>query len=301
MQKLLPVIFATFFILTACHRQDPADTTPGAPGNLQGSFPPPGWLELPEIYNAGRNDFLIHKGTFNGATIRDWSFYWDYGNRISQWVAYPLYKAIYTGALKTDAWGYDLLLPASKQQNVTGGYKVGNNGFYDRGQLIPWLDRATEELNKQTFCGTNTVPMNSDFKGGLWTKLEGKVRSWAGASDTCYVVTGCITEGAKYYVVDRSNNQITVPQAFFKAVLRYEKSSTVGTKGYCAVAFLFDHEEYSQSGKSSLQPNKDMSMSIKDLEDVLGYKLFVNLDTAIGTEDAAAVKADNPRANNWWW
>ena len=131
------------------------------------------------------------------------------------------------------------------------------------------------------------IVVHETDEGGYWAEIP--------------AMPGCITEGAKYYVVDRSNNQITVPQAFFKAVLRYEKSSTVGTKGYCAVAFLFDHEEYSQSGKSSLQPNKDMSMSIKDLEDVLGYKLFVNLDTAIGTEDAAAVKADNPRANNWWW
>ena len=148
-----------------------------------------------------------------------------------------------------------------------------------------------------TFYGTNIVPMNKDFYVGLWTDLAGKVRSWAGQSDTCYVVTGCITKDAGYYVMDRSNARITVPKAFFKAVLRYSS----GEGGYCAAAFLFDHEEYSQSGRSSLKINKSMSMSVKELETVLGYKLFVNLGSVIGEDTAAAVKYENPQNNNWWW
>lgn len=238
----------------------------------------------------------------NGKKIRNWSFYWDYDNRVSQWVAYPLYKSIFAGASRTDEWGYDpLLLPGAKQQNVSGGYKEGNNGWYARGQQIPSADRAGFELNSTTFYGTNIVPRNSDFEGGLWMDLEGKVRSWAGQSDTCYVVSGCITKDAKYYVCDRSSEKVTVPTAFFKAVLRYSQSTTIGTDGFCAIAFLFDHEEYSESGKSHLHVSKDMSISVKDLEDELGYRLFVNLNNAIGEDKAAAVKTEDPQSNNWWW
>jgi DNA/RNA endonuclease G (NUC1) len=156
-------------------------------------------------------------------------------------------------------------------------------------------------LNSSTFYGTNIAPRNPDFNGGLWTYLENTVRSWASSSDTCYVVSGCITKDAKYNVRDRSGSTITVPTAFFKAVLRYGRTMDVGTEGYCAIAFLFDHEEYSQAGKSFQPVNKKMSMSVQALEDVLGYRLFPNLDNVIGKERAAAVKTEDPRENSWWW
>ena len=261
----------------------------------------PGWLELPAVFKVDGFDFFCHDGTLNGKKIRNWSFYWDYDNRVSKWVAYPLYKSIFAGASRTDEWGYDPLLPGARQQNVSGGYREGNNGWYMRGQQLPSADRAGFELNSTTFFSTNIVPQNSDFGGGLWTDLEGKVRSWAGQSDTCYVISGCITKDAKYYVCDRSSEKVTVPTAFFKAVLRYSQSTTIGTDGFCAIAFLFDHEEYSESGKSHLKVDKTMSISVKTLEDVLGYRLFVNLDNAIGEEKATAVKTENPQNNNWWW
>ena len=261
----------------------------------------PGWLELPKTFSEDEFDLFMHDGTLNGTTIRNWSFYWDYDNRVSRWVAYPLYKAICSGASRTDEWGYDPSLPAAKQQNVSGGYREGNNGWYARGQLLDHADRNSFEMNSSTFYGTNIVPMNEDFHGGIWADLEGKVRSWAGQSDTCYVLVGCITKDAKYYVIDRSNAKITVPTAFFKAVLRYSSNTTIGENGYCATAFLFDHEEYSKSDKSGLKVNKSMSMSVKDLEAVLGYKLFVNLNSVIGADKADAVKSQNPQSNNWWW
>ena len=261
----------------------------------------PRWLELPEIYKVDGFGFFRHDGTLNGKKIRNWSFYWDYDSRVSSWVAYPLYKSIFVGASSTDEWGYDPLLPASRQQNASGSYKEGNNGWYERGQQIPSADRAGYELNSTTFFCTNIVPRKQDFNGGLWTNLENKVRSWADKSDTCYVISGCVTKGAKYYVRDRSSDKVTVPTAFYKAVLRYSLSSSVGTEGFCAIAFLFDHEEYSQSGKSILQVDKNMSISVKDLEDVLGFRLFVNLDNAIGEDKATAVKTEDPQSNNWWW
>lgn len=273
----------------------------GQGGGGTTSFATAGWLELPETSETDGFDFFSHDGTLSGKKIRNWSFYWDYDNRVSNWVAYPLYKAIYSGASRTDEWGYDPLLPADKQQNVSGGYREGNNGRYSRGHQLPSADRAGYELNSSTFYGTNMTPQNQDFNGGLWADLEGKVRTWAGQSDTCYVVTGCITKDAKYYILDRSGNKVTVPTAYFKAILRYSSNTTIGTDGFCATAFLFDHEEYSRSGKSSLKVNKSMSMSVKELETVLGYKLFVNLDKAIGADKASTVKSENPQNNNWWW
>ena len=284
-------------MFAACSKHDHAThTKEGTPSTTMTFFQ--GGLELPEMSEEDGYDFFEHDGNLNGKKVRNWSFYWDYGNRVPRWVAYPLYKSIYSGASTSDAWGYDPLLPADKQQNVSGGYREGNNGWYDRGQLLPFQDRATYELNATTFYGTNMAPQNQDFKSGIWENLGAKVRSWAGQSDTCYVITGCICDGAQYYVQDRSTNKVTVPTAFFKAVLRYSGNGAIGTDGFCAVAFLFDHEEYS---KSSLPLSKHMSMSVSELETTLGYKLFVNLASVIGEDKALAVKQENPQNVNWWW
>ena len=284
-------------MFAACSKHD--QTKPDIPGTTMTSIL--GCLEIPEMSDADGSDFYYHEGKLNEKPVRNWSFYWDYDNRVSRWVAYPLYKAIFSGASRSDAWGYDILLPAAKQQNVSGGYIEGNNGWYERGQLIPSSDRAGYDLNVSTFYGTNMAPMNPDFRSGVMSNLEGKIRSWAGQSDTCYVVSGCVCDGAKYYVLDRSGNNITVPTAFYKAVLRYSSNTTIGIDGFCAIAFFFDHEEYSNSSKSSMPISSAMSMSVSELEKVLGYKLFVNLASVIGEDKANSVKQQNPKDINWWW
>ena len=294
---LLCTLAVAGLMFAACSKH--GQTEAGTPSTTMTN--PQGCLEIPEMSVADGYDFYYHTGKLDGKVVRNWSFYWDYNNRVSRWVAYPLYKAIYSGASRSDEWGYDPLLPAAKQQNVSGGYIEGNNGWYTRGQLIPSSDRAGHDLNATTFYSTNMAPMNHDFQSGIMANLEGKIRSWAGQSDTCYVVAGCICNGAKYYVLDRSGNKITVPTAFFKAILRYSSNSTIGFDGFCAAAFFFDHEEYSQSGKDSQPLSKDMSMSVSDLETILGYKLFVNLASVIGADKANAVKQENPQDVNWWW
>ena len=42
-------------------------------------------------------------------------------------------------------------------------------------------------------------------------------------------------------------------------------------------------------------------MSIDQLEAKLGIDLFVNLPAVIGEADAAAVEAEDPKTQQWWW
>ena len=257
------------------------------------------WLELPATSATDGLDFYSHFVTVDGKTVRNYSFYYSYSDLLSLWVAYPL-CALYLGNQgRSDAWGYDPLLPAAKQQNVSGGYRDGNNGHYDRGHQLPSADRtASYEMNATTFYGTNMTPQNGDLNQNIWAQLENKVRDWSRLSDTLYVVTGCTVAGATHYALDRSNVQITVPTAYFKAVIRYKKDSTVGHGGYMGAAFWFDHESVSWSGKSF---SKSQALSIEDLERKLGYTLFVNLPERVGTKAATEIKSEDPTAMNWWW
>ena len=140
------------------------------------------------------------------------------------------------------------------------------------------------------------TPQKNAFNGGIWAALESKVRGWSTNSDTLYVVTGCVVDNAQYYVLDASQNRITVPTAYWKAVLRYSKNSSLGYKGYMAAAFYLEH--LTNLG-SAIQ--KSHALSVEALEQKLGYQLFVNLASAVGSETAAQIKSENPAGINWWW
>lgn len=266
------------------------------------------WMELPEIDSQKSGySFFTHSMAVGSVPTRNYSFYWDYADRVSLWVAYPLNSwniGSYFG--RSDAWAFDPLLPAAQQSDVSSGYGRGNDGGrYDRGHQIPSADRqGTRANNAQTFYGTNMTPQNNGFNSGLWAHLEGSVRKWADKSDTLYVVTGCVVEpGLKKYVTDASSNKVAIPVAYYKALLRYQRSSTVGVSGsdYMGCAFYFNHVEYSAAGKNDLPVSSDLSMSISDLEKKLGYRLFVNLDGKVGEETATKIKNQNPSQVSWWW
>lgn len=273
------------------------DPTPSG-GNLS---PKTGWMELPAIPEG--MDAFTHSMTVGSVSTRNYSFLWDYDNLVAPWVAYPLCKwNIGNNIKRTNAWGLDPLLPEGKQPVLYRGFSKGNNGWYARGHQIPSADRLTSyESNSMTFYGTNMTPQIQDgFNGDIWATLEGKVRSWANSSDTLYVVTGCVIDykdgETVKYALDNNGKKVTVPTAYYKAVLRYMKSSTFGYSGYSACAVWLDHKVYSSSSISS-----SYSMSVDDLEKKTGIDFFVNLPAVVGEEMAAKIESEDPSKVSWWW
>lgn len=258
-----------------------------------------GWMELPETNAEDGLDAYTVRFSDNS---RNYTFYWDYGTFVSNWVAYPLNSSLIGDYIaRTNAWAYCPLLPANKQSNVSRAYTnaYGQYYGYDRGHQLPSADRlGSFARNAQTFYGVNMTPQDDNFNSNIWASVEGKVRALATKTytDTLYVVTGCVTTGATEFVYDASGNHVTIPTAYFKAVLLHEKSSSdlyAATGHYAASAIWFDHAEYSQSGKYNESLTNEHSITVKELEERLGYKLFVNLDAAIGAEKAEAVRTGN--------
>lgn len=273
------------------------DPTPSG-GNLS---PKTGWMELPAIPEG--MDAFTHSMTVGSVSTRNYSFLWDYDNLVAPWVAYPLCKwNMAKNVKRTNAWALDPLLPESKQPVLYRGFSKGNNGWYARGHQIPSADRLTSyESNAMTFYGTNMTPqIQEGFNGDIWETLEGMVRSWANKSDTLYVVTGCVIDykdgETVKYALDNNGKKVTVPTAYYKAVLRYMKSSTFGYSGYSACAVWLDHKVYSTKNIDS-----KYSMSVKDLEKKVGMDFFVNLPAVVGEEMAAKIESENPSKVSWWW
>lgn len=287
--------------LTQAGKSETPEPTPGPNPNPN---PGPseikaGWLELPAMPEDSKFGFFSHDMKLGDKTIRNYSFAWDYTNLVAPWVAYPLNSSFTVKNVdRSNAWGLDPKLPRNKQPVLIKGFRDGNDGWKARGHQLPSADRVCSyEANSLTFYGTNMTPqIHEGFNSGIWSNLEEKVRSWSRSSDTLYVVTGCVTEGSKKYCKDNDGKKVTIPTAYYKAVLRYKKNSTVGYSDYMACAVWLKHEVYSSKSVS-----KQYAMSIDELEKKIGIDLFANLPAAIGEDAAAKVEAEDPATVSWWW
>lgn len=250
------------------------------------------WMELPATDNDAYG-YYSHSFSMKDKVYRNYSFAWSQKDLVSVWMAYPLSKDYLVKAVdRTDAWAYDPILGREKSSNPGGGY-AGDD--YDRGHQVPSADRlCSKEANEQTFYGTNIAPQMKGHNEGIWSKLEDVVRDVAKnseISDTTYVVTGCMVADPIEFSTDTDGKKITIPTAFFKAVLVYKKGAD---QEWTSAGFFTEHKKYSSN---DLKP---ISMTIDELEEKTGLDFFVNLAGKIGKEKADAVETQVPAESSVW-
>lgn len=273
--------------------EDPEEDTGAGSGSSSPSgdeaLAATGWLELPALDNPNLG-YYSHNFKMNGKTYRNYSFGWSQKDRVALWVAYPLCKLYTNGNVgRTNAWALDPLL-GNDSAAPFGGYA----GDYARGHQLPSADRqCSYDANAQTFYGTNMTPQLNAHNEQIWADLENKVRGYANSSDTTYVVTGVMVSSSSKKEKDSYGNSVTVPDSYFKAVLKYSTKSTLGT--WNAAAFYLEHRAYSGS------ISKEHSMSIDELEAMTGLDFFVNLPAVVGVEQAAKIEAADPATSSVWW
>ena len=281
-------VFCTFTQHAGEYRpDDDPDDDPVQTGDVD--LTKTGWLELPAMDNPNLG-YYTHSFKMNGKSYRNYSFGWSQKDRVALWVAYPLCKLYTNGSVgRTEAWALDPLL-GDDSAAPFGGYA----GSYARGHQLPSADRqCCYDANAQTFYGTNMTPQLNAHNEGIWSSLENKVRNIANGSDTTYVVTGVIVSASSKKERDSYGNSVTIPDAYFKAVLKYSKSSTLGA--WNAAAFYLEHRAYSGS------VSKEHSMSIDELEEMTGIDFFVNLPAKVGEAAAAKLEAADPADVALWW
>ncbi|MBO7562533.1 MAG: DNA/RNA non-specific endonuclease [Bacteroidales bacterium] len=253
----------------------------------------PEWLELPALLTGTGHKFVYHNLT--GKSLRSFSYDWSATDQVANWVAYPLNKGLIGSGSRTDNWDYDPKLTSAEQPTLFSAYK----GSYDRGHQLPSADRLTYAENVKTFYFTNMTPQMNAFNGKIWATAESLVRGWSTTCDTLYVVTGCITKGSSKKAYDNNGKAVTVPVAYYKAVLRYKKNSTIGYNDYMGLAMYFEHKSYSFSNIDKTKT--DIVMSIDALEAKIGLDLFPNLIKVAGKDVSDKVEAEDPTKVSYWW
>ena len=140
---------------------------------------------------------------------------------------------------------------------------------YSRGHMCPsgdnkWSQRAQEE----SFLMTNICPQNTKLNGGDWNDLEVLCRTWARRYDRVYIVCGPIFRGDTHKTIGRQRNRrITVPEAFYKVVLRTGKYPA-------AIGFIYENN-------GSNQPMGQAVRSVDEIEQLTGMDFFSALDDDI--------------------
>ena len=272
------------------------------------AFQPGGWLEIPS-YTTGdmagttTSDLddlyqVTHYAQMGGQTARNYTMLYDPAMYASYWVAYPLCKA-HLGTGRNEDWGFDPVVPQSKQTSVKKGYGVNvasstyNNQLYARGHQLPNADRnGVDAMMAQTYFSTNMTPqLQHGFNGGVWNNLEEAVRSVIkNNSDTVYVVTGAAfckkggNETIKTITNTRDGKVLPVPNYYWKVLLRV-KWSAGSVASASTVAFWLEHRDNYDTGNTNYLP---YVTTVDQVEEWTGFDFFTNIgDLQTAAEDSA--------------
>lgn len=221
-----------------------------------------GALEMPEL--SGSNSYNDNSGKNIYIKYNGYSVSYNSRTKIPNWVAYELTKdEAYGKASRSELFfkpDNSLHCPQAED------YDYRNSGW-SRGHMAPAGDfRWNEEAISDTFYFTNCCPQDTELNGGMWNTLEKKTRTLAKKYGKVWVVTGPVIGKNRYGTIGK--NGVTVPDAFFKALL-VKKGGT-----YHAIAFIMENRALSTNMQSC-------AMSVNEAEKITNLNLFASLDNSI--------------------
>lgn len=180
--------------------------------------------------------------------------------KIPVWVKYELERSEVDGPYTRKGLNFRRDKTVDLPQASDDDYR---NSGWSRGHMAPAGDfKWSEDAMGDTFYFTNCCPQNQSLNAGQWSTLEDKVRSWAKKYGKVVVYTGPIIGSNEYGTI--GENQVVVPDAFFKAVL----------SGNQAIAFVM----FNCAKNENMQK---CSMSVDQLELLTGLDLFPELDDRV--------------------
>lgn len=171
------------------------------------------------------------------------------------WVAWHLTAEHADGEIAREKSFYeDLDVPAPRATNED--YRRSG---WSRGHMCPagdnkWDEKAMQESNLLT----NICPQNQELNSGVWNVIERDCRKWAKKYGDVYIVCGPILFNKDHETIGL--NQVVVPEAFFKVVLRMNPEPA-------AIGFVIRNNE----GKKK---RDQFVNTVDDVERITGYDFF---------------------------
>ena len=184
-------------------------------------------------------------------------------HEVANWVSYTLEK----NQLRNCAQRKNDFRPDPQVSTGSATLRDYKGSGFDRGHLIPAGDmKLSAQAMSETFFLSNMSPQPGKFNQGKWSHLENLIRAWAFNYEKIWLYTGpVLVKGLQVIGVD---NDVSVPELYFKVVLRKEGNS------YKGIAFLME----------TTVPHNDLSayvVSINEVEELTGHDFFSFLDDSI--------------------
>jgi endonuclease G len=144
-------------------------------------------------------------------------------------------------------------------------YKYDGFG-YDRGHLAPSADfRWSLTAMSESYYYSNMSPQLPEFNREIWAELESNIREYVQEkNERVFVVTGPIYN-EEVRKLERSVNNLSIPDAFFKVLIDMEGDTLAG------IGFIVPHEECEY-------PPMSYAVSINEVEKRTGFDFFHALD-----------------------
>lgn len=103
-------------------------------------------------------------------------------------------------------------LPVDERSELSDYARSG----FDRGHMTPSGDMPDPDSQQDSFSLANMVPQAHRLNTGLWSQIEGAIRTLARREGELYVVTGPLFVGQQ---LQSLRNRVIIPSHVFKAVL----------------------------------------------------------------------------------
>jgi len=177
----------------------------------------------------------------------------------AEWVAYELKKSY----VRSSNFDRPYFVEDPKVKTRSADWRNYKKSGYDKGHLCPAGDMefAINAYN-DTFFTSNISPQLHDFNGGVWNRLEQKVRYWATKYDGVYVITAGVLQPSLKTI---GQEQVLVPNYFYKILLDNSNGQ------YKMIAFLVPNAK-------SNKPLYEFVVSVDRIEKMTGIDFFPKLD-----------------------
>ena len=221
-------------------------------------------LEIPAKMS-GAPEQILHRTayttSYNSSTL------------LPNWVAWQLTSDHVTGdfARKGISFHEDEDVPSPRA--ISRDY---SHSGYDRGHMCPSGDNKWNgTAQKESFLMTNICPQVHKLNMGDWNNLEEQCRYWAGEFGDIYIVAGPLFSGNKHKTI--GEDQVTVPDAFFKVVLCMNGEPA-------AIGFIYDNNEQHNSMDY-------YAVTVDEVEKATGIDFFPALPDNIENKVEATVSS----------
>lgn len=204
-----------------------------------------------------------------------YSLVYDENHEQAKWVVHIISTDIIDGkASRSNNFRVDTLVKtgsATEKDYFLKTKKLGEknkyeyDGFgYDRGHLAPSADfKWNKKALSESFYYSNMSPQLADFNRKKWAKLEGLMRGYVeNNNEQLFIVTGPILNDS-LPVIERGENQVTIPEYFYKVALDYANKKAIG---------------FIMPNKDIKNPISSFAVSINEVEMATGIDFFYQLE-----------------------